>query len=1470
MKEDPVPTGNPFSGNPRQIDSDFHSLRDFSELSSDWFWEQDAEFRFTRFFGLSTGLLRRKQSEFLGKRRWDLPIHGITAEQLSQHIETHERRLPFRNFEYEVAGDDGVLQYYSISGTPVFDERGEFSGYHGIGRNITDVRLAEVQIRNSERQLSQILDVSLIPTFVLDIRHRVTHWNQACASITGLQASAVLGKQDVWRAFYSESRMTIADLIVDEASEQDVAAHYPKSKRSRLISGGFEAINFLPQMGQGGRWLFLTAVPLRDAHGTLTGAIETLQDVTEQQRTQALLEQLASHDGLTTVANRRSFDQTLAAQWRRAQREATPLSLLMIDVDHFKRYNDHYGHQAGDRCLQAIAGALTKVVGRPGDLLARYGGEEFAAILISTSDEGAAMVAQRALDVVSALAMANGGAEGGRVTVSVGVATVLPELGSLCESLIADADQALYQAKHAGRNRFCVHRSQAIGGATPIRGETDPQASRQGTDLMAVDARAMWDFAELSSDWFWVQDEQFRFTRFFGQSPEKLQRKQSDFLGKRRWDMPIHGISPEQLAQHIAVHEQHKPFRDFTYEIPSAQGDTQYFSVSGTPVFSESGAFVGYHGMGRNITELRKAELAIVDSERRLAQIVNGSSIATFVIDVEHRVTHWNQACALITGIEAQQMLGSQQAWRAFYPQPRATMADLVATGAADTDIAQQYPGIRHSNLLAGAIEAEHFFPQMGDGGRWLYFTAAPLRDCAGKLTGAIETLQDITLRRRAEELLHDRTQALRAAHAELEQRVDERTRELLQQLNFLQQLIEAIPGPVFYKDSELRYLGCNSAYQRFTGLCAADLIGKTAHDIAASEQADGYVASDRRVLEQPGSQIYESQVRDAGGEMRDVMFHKATFTRADGSVGGLVGVILDITERKQMEDRLRQASTVFASSAQGVTIATPEGNIIAVNRAFTEITGYEEGEVVGRNSRMLQSGRHDPDFYRQMWDSIATHGRWQGEIWNRRKSGEAYPEWLSIAAVRDQQGRLTNYVATFSDITEQKQTQERIQLLAFSDPLTGLANRRLLLDRLQHALVTSLRNNRHGALFLIDLDDFKGLNDTRGHHVGDLLLLQVAQRLVACVREGDTVARFGGDEFVVMLEDLGDSTLEATQSAEAVGEKIAAALNLSYVLADRVHHITPSIGVTLFGDHQSSVQDLLKQADLAMYRAKGSGRNTLRFFDPEMQAVLAARVALETDLRQGLLNEQFLLHYQPQVDHRSRVTGAEALVRWNHPERGLVPPASFIPLAEETRLILPLGQWVLLTACQQLGAWALRVETEHLTMSVNVSARQFRQADFVAQVRSALTSQAIGPGKLKLELTESLLLEDVEGTVSKMMELKALGVSFSLDDFGTGYSSLSYLKRLPLDQLKIDQSFVRDVLVDPNDAAIACTIVALAHSLGLGVIAEGVETEEQLLFLASNNCHAYQGYLFSRPLPHDAFLRFVLDGPTHGGTVSV
>jgi diguanylate cyclase (GGDEF)-like protein/PAS domain S-box-containing protein len=561
------------------------------------------------------------------------------------------------------------------------------------------------------------------------------------------------------------------------------------------------------------------------------------------------------------------------------------------------------------------------------------------------------------------------------------------------------------------------------------------------------------------------------------------------------------------------------------------------------------------------------------------------------------------------------------------------------------------------------------------------------------------------------------------------------------------------------------------------------------------------------------------------------------------------VGTVQDITERHLVEQQLRVAATAFESQ-EGMVITDADNVILRINRSFTNITGYSSEEAVGQSPQLLNSGRHDAAYYAAMWDSIRSTGAWQGEIWNRRKNGEVYPEWLTITAVKDDAGTVTHYVGTMTDITLRKTAEDEIKNLAFYDPLTRLPNRRLLIDRLQRALATSARSQREGALLFIDLDNFKTLNDTLGHDKGDLLLQLVARRLEGCVREGDTVARLGGDEFVVMLEDLSENHLEAAAQTETVGEKILAALNEPYQLAVHEHHSTPSIGATQFSGHQNSIEELLKQADLAMYQSKSAGRNSLHFFDPAMQSVVSARVSLESDLRHGIRKGEFMVFYQPQVIGAGRLTGAEALLRWKHPQRGMVSPAEFIPLAEETGLILPLGHWVLEEVCAQLAAWAQNPRTARLSVAVNVSARQFRHPDFVDQVLAILDHTGANPHMLKLELTESMLVVNVEEIIAKMTVLKTHGVSFSLDDFGTGFSSLSYLKRLPLDQLKIDQSFVRDVFTDVDDGAIAQAIIALSQTLGLSVIAEGVETEEQRDFLERLGCQAYQGYLFGRPVP--------------------
>ncbi len=643
----------------------------------------------------------------------------------------------------------------------------------------------------------------------------------------------------------------------------------------------------------------------------------------------------------------------------------------------------------------------------------------------------------------------------------------------------------------------------------------------------------------------------------------------------------------------------------------------------------------------------------------------------------------------------------------------------------------------------------------------------------------------------------------------------------------------------------------------------------ETVRSIPWAGEAAKYLVEDERGPKLEPRRSFKLWVQTQRGE-------SIPWSESEVDAGRMLSITLaELFTRQQLklaDADLRIAATAFESQ-EGMVITNAEGMILRINKAFSDITGYAAEEAVGQNPQLLQSGRQDVSFYAAMWGAIDRNGSWQGEIWNRRKNGQIFPEWLTITAVKGDDGNVTHYVGTFADITLRKAAEDEIKYLAFYDQLTQLPNRRLMMDRLDQALTSSARHERHGALLLIDLDNFKTLNDTFGHAVGDQLLRETSTRLTSCVRAVDTVARLGGDEFVVIIEDL-EGGSQAAVLAESVAEKIQARLARSYLLdvtpevagsSRRNYYCTSSTGIAMFRDRTVSGDELLKRADTAMYQAKAAGRNTLRFFDPEMQANVAARAALEADLRKAIKENQFVLFYQPQVDGSGQVTGAEALVRWQHPERGLVSPVEFIPMAEETGLILPLGTWVLHTACEQLKAWAAAPATAHLTLAVNVSARQFNFPNFVDHVLALIDHTGARPEKLKLELTESLLLDNADDIIAKMNALKAHGVCFSLDDFGTGYSSLSYLKRLPLDQLKIDQSFVRDILIDANDAVIARTVVALAESLGLTVIAEGVETDTQRDILAKNGCLAYQGYLFSRPLPLEAFESYILSNQKVG-----
>ena len=806
--------------------------------------------------------------------------------------------------------------------------------------------------------------------------------------------------------------------------------------------------------------------------------------------------------------------------------------------------------------------------------------------------------------------------------------------------------------------------------------------------------------------------------------------------------------------------------------------------------------------------------------EERLMLAINISSIGFFDHDLVTDTLYWSPEMRIIFGLELDEPVNMNTPIEATYPADREMVEAAIRSaynpaGSSSTFLSHRIVR-RDGSVRWVEVQLQTHFSDTGE-------PRLPIR--------AVGAIRDITERKLAEQAMQDQQVRLNG-------------------------IVDAAMDAIVSTDENQNIIIFNHGAEQMFGYRAADIIGQHLDLLVPirfrethSKHVDEYgrTGITTRTMNQPG-QSYG--LRASGEEFP----FEATISRVE--VAGKIiytAILRDITRRKQAESELRIAATAFESQ-EGMLVTDANGVILRVNQAFTETTGYTAEEAVGQTPRLLKSGRHNADFYRAMWETIHRTGKWQGEVWDRRKNDEIYPKWLTITAVKGDNGAVTHYVGSHVDITERKAAEDEVKNLAFYDPLTRLPNRRLLLDRLDHALASSTRSGREGALMFIDLDNFKTLNDTLGHNMGDLLLQHVAQRLGSCVREGDTVARLGGDEFVVLLEDLSKDTQEAAAQTEAIGEKILATLNQTYQLATHEYHSTPSIGATLFTDHQFGVDVLFKQADIAMYQSKKAGRNTLRFFDPQMQDTVNARSALESELHKALENQQFQLYYQIQVDDSHRPLGAEALIRWVHPEHGLVSPAQFIPLAEETGLILPIGQWVLETACAQIKAWQQEESTRDLVLAVNVSARQFRQADFVAQVQAIVQHHAINPKRLKLELTESLLQENIEDTIAVMDALKEIGVRFSLDDFGTGYSSLQYLKRLPLDQLKIDRSFVRDIATDSSDKAIVRTIIAMAHSLNLDVIAEGVETEEQRQFLLDTGCTKYQGFMFSKPVPLEQF----------------
>ncbi len=571
-----------------------------------------------------------------------------------------------------------------------------------------------------------------------------------------------------------------------------------------------------------------------------------------------------------------------------------------------------------------------------------------------------------------------------------------------------------------------------------------------------------------------------------------------------------------------------------------------------------------------------------------------------------------------------------------------------------------------------------------------------------------------------------------------------------------------------------------------------------------------------------------------------------------------VIGTLIDVTELKRNDEKLRMAEKVFENTIEGVVVTDVDGSIQWVNPAFTKITGYSQSEATGQNPIILKSERHKDTFYKDMWRDLENKGQWQGEIWNRRKNGETYPEWLTISAIKDETGKTVQYVSIFNDITERIKREERIKYQAYHDALTGLPNRALFHDRLSMALTHAHRNGEMVAVMMLDLDQFKRINDTLGHPVGDSLLQEVGKRLIKYLREGDTVSRLGGDEFAIILEDI-----KSIENVIKVAQKILRRMETPVHINAHDLHISTSIGISLYPSDGQDVDTLLKHGDTAMYQAKQEGRNRYRFYTPEMNDKALRRLAMENELRKALEREEFLVYYQPKLDLSSgKVIGAEALVRWKHPQLGFLSPVEFIPLAEETGLIKSIGDFVLRTACLQNKRWQDK-GLNKIDISVNLSAVQFQQKNLLQKVANCLAETGLDPSYLELEITESSAIQNPQVTVKTLKGFKKLGIQLSIDDFGTGYSSLGLLNQLPLDKLKIDKSFIRDITSDKDNQAIVLAIIAMSSNLGLKLVAEGVETREQMLYLKDHQCDQIQGYLISPPIPPKDFERFLsVDDP--------
>ncbi len=930
--------------------------------------------------------------------------------------------------------------------------------------------------------------------------------------------------------------------------------------------------------------------------------------------------------------------------------------------------------------------------------------------------------------------------------------------------------------------------------------------------------------------------------------------KTSDFLREvLHYGQIIHPEDQDGIWARIQAAVRKRIPYQLTYRISTAGGEIKWVSEDGRGIFSEDGGLQYLEGFVTDITERKRFEYQAYFRNQRLKKLTELSlTLSGDPYDVFKKIVQMISEILKVPVVCLSEVRGDTLYFSCVYANGQI----LTDVGECPLDIAP-CGIVEKTKTIQVFDQVMETFPQVEILKQFQAYSYCgfPSLDSKGKVVAVTCLVDDKThsFKEEDQDLLRILGQRI-AAEIERKRQLQKqkKTEQIRQQSEEKwRSITEYSPDQIILLDREYKIQFINHIE---TDLTLDQVIGSSILKFISKKYQMRAKACYDRVWKTGLPDRFETQYKDAQGVVHYFEEHVGPIQH-EGQIKSLIVCARNVTARKAAEEKLRQSATVFENTAEGVIVTDADNNITAVNRAFSEITGYNEGEVLGKSPRLLKSERQERDFYYKMWATIKKVGMWQGEIWDRRKNGEVYPAWATITALHDEEDLLTNYIAVFSDISTIKRSQEQMDFLAFHDPLTDLPNRILFNDRLESALNRARREGTQIAVLFLDFDRFKNVNDSLGHPIGDILLRKAAERIKQQIREEDTVARLGGDEFILIINDVHDP-----QDVALLAQKIMEAFHQPIRVKKHDLHLTVSMGVSLFPGDGQDTATLIKNADAAMYRAKEEGRNNYQFYTAKLTADVFERLTLETALRHALENNELVIHYQPQYLLKNRkLMGAEALIRWQHPSMGLIYPAKFIPLAEDSGMIMAIGEWVLYQACTQMKEW-LAAGLELDRIAVNVSSLQFQRAEIVTTIRKVLAETGLDPHYLELELTESVIMQKTD-SIGTLDDLKTLGVRLSIDDFGTGYSSLSYLKRLPIDKLKIDGSFVRDIPKDPNDEAITRAIIALGQSLQINLIAEGVETESQETFLKALGCEEAQGFLYSKAVTAKRFKRLLDDG---------